>query len=107
MGQTPRQLAPGCDALGLHQLLALRCELGSHVVEAAREHGDFVAPALRYLNIPVACGNLFGRVSQLLDRTRHTGRNPEAEGDSQQDAARCDPIGDRTNVLLSLHHAGA
>ena len=44
--QPARQFAPCGHALALHQAVALAGELLCHVIEAARQHAHFVAPAL-------------------------------------------------------------
>ncbi len=105
--QPARQFAPCGHALALHQAVALARQLLRHVIEAARQHAHLVAPALRHAHIPIAAGHLLGRMRQLLDGPRDARRNPEAERDGQQNAARRHAIGDGANVLLRLDHAAA
>jgi len=65
--ETAGKLAPGGDALGLDEPLALAGELGCHVVETARKRANLVAPSFRHARLPIAAGYLLGGGSQPLD----------------------------------------
>src|SRR5204863_6796907 len=85
----PRQLAPGRDAFGLNQLLALVDELPRHRLECARELVDLARrPHVVEPDVPVAARDGAAGGGELFDRARDARRHDVAEEEARRETER-------------------
>ena len=78
--------APGSDAFGLHQALALLDELLGHLIEGFGELADFVVAANLHARAPIAFRDFVRAFGQLLHRARDARGAPPAEHQPEQQA---------------------
>jgi hypothetical protein len=104
--QAAGKFAPGGDALGLHQALALADQLARHVIEAARQHANLVAPAFGNARLPVAAATSSAAAANC-SMGRETRAAIHRLHAMARECRRCHAVGDGANVLLRLNHAAA
>src|SRR5262249_38728253 len=86
VGKAARQLAPGGDALGLNEALALGDQLAGHAVEGAGKLADFVVGRNVNSGGPIAGGDAAGAFGEAMHGTGDAGGEPPTEGDADQNS---------------------
>ena len=89
--QPPGELAPGGDALGLNQPLALIDQLPRHRIEGARQLLDLAGRVnVADPDVPVAARDAAARLGQLLDRTGHARGHDVAQNEADRETERAE-----------------